>query len=59
MSVYFLQISSSISKPIREKTLLALMPFVPKLTLNLDGDSRDNLMQVRLYFLSSFDSYSI
>ncbi|WZY93405.1 hypothetical protein YC2023_065734 [Brassica napus] len=38
-------ITRSISKSIREKTLLALMPFVQKLTLSLDGDWRDNLMQ--------------
>ncbi|KAH0879250.1 hypothetical protein HID58_066644 [Brassica napus] len=40
------KIPRSISEPIREKTLLAFMPFVQKLTLSLDGDWRDNLMQV-------------
>ncbi|CAH8351249.1 unnamed protein product [Eruca vesicaria subsp. sativa] len=35
----------SISKPIQEKTLLALLPFVPKLTVRVNRDWRDNLMQ--------------
>ncbi|CAN8257038.1 unnamed protein product [Cochlearia groenlandica] len=37
--------SNRISKPVHEKTLLTLLPFVPKLILRVDRDWRDNLLQ--------------
>ncbi|CAH2036338.1 unnamed protein product [Thlaspi arvense] len=46
------KITRSISKPIHEKTLLALVPFVPKLTLRVERDRRDNLMQAFTITLS-------
>ncbi|CAH2036339.1 unnamed protein product [Thlaspi arvense] len=46
------KITRSISKPIHEKTLLALVPFVPKLTLRVERDRRDNLMQAFTVTLS-------
>ncbi|CAN8258267.1 unnamed protein product [Cochlearia groenlandica] len=39
------KITRSISKPILKKTLLALVPFVPKLTMRVDRLWRDNLTQ--------------
>ncbi|EOA19939.1 hypothetical protein CARUB_v10000191mg [Capsella rubella] len=37
--------SIRLSKPIHEKTLLAFLPFVPKLILRVDHDWRENLLQ--------------
>ncbi|CAN7069344.1 unnamed protein product [Brassica rapa subsp. trilocularis] len=41
-----------IPKPIHEKTLLALLPSIPKLILRMDSDWRENLLQA---FTSTFN----
>ncbi|XP_020884472.1 uncharacterized protein LOC9315060 isoform X2 [Arabidopsis lyrata subsp. lyrata] len=46
------KIIRSISPPIHEKALLLLVPFVPKLTLRVDRDWRDKLMQAFTITLS-------